>query len=75
MLYACGGEWLRHGIYNVSVVDTTAAGDTFCGYFLASTAKGLSAQEALHMASIASSLAVGAGWSPQSPPPERQYAV
>ena len=59
VLYACGGERLRHGIYNVSVVDTTAAGDTFCGYFLASTAKGLSAQEALHMASIASSLAVG----------------
>ncbi|MCI8878012.1 MAG: ribokinase [Oscillospiraceae bacterium] len=59
VLYACGQERCRHGIYNVSVVDTTAAGDTFCGYFLASTAKGLSAQEALHMASIASSLAVG----------------
>ena len=59
VLYACGLERCRHGNYTVSVVVTTAAGDTFCGYFLASTAKGLSAQEALHMASIASSLAGG----------------
>ena len=34
VLYACGQERCRHGIYNVSVVDTTAAGDTFIGFFL-----------------------------------------
>jgi len=50
---------LHHGIYNVPVVDTTAAGDTFCGYFLASVAGGFSPAEALHNASCASSLAVG----------------
>lgn len=55
-------EW--HGIYDVPVVDTTAAGDTFCGYFIASIAKGHPVAKALHLASVASSLAVskkGAG--------------
>jgi len=48
----------HHGIYNVPVVDTTAAGDTFCGYFLAAQAMGLSTEECLRRASIASSIAV-----------------
>ncbi len=59
VLYGKGSERARHGIYKVPVVDTTAAGDTFCGYFLASLAKGLSPQEALHTASMASALAIG----------------
>ncbi len=44
---------------NVTVVDTTAAGDTFCGYFLASTIKGMAPDQALDMASKASALAIG----------------
>jgi ribokinase len=56
--YHSAGKALHHGIYDVPVADTTAAGDTFCGYILAGLAKGLDAQEALHTASIASSLAV-----------------
>lgn len=47
-----------HGIYDVKVVDTTAAGDTFTGYFLASILNGEEIPEALRIASIASSLAV-----------------
>lgn len=58
VLYQYGDERASHGIYDVPVADTTAAGDTFCGFFLASTAKGLTAAEALRMASLASSLAV-----------------
>ncbi|HIV87023.1 MAG TPA: ribokinase [Candidatus Pygmaiobacter gallistercoris] len=58
VLYQFGEERASHGIYDVPVADTTAAGDTFCGYFLACTAKGLPAAEALRMASLASSLAV-----------------
>ncbi|MHB8963658.1 MAG: PfkB family carbohydrate kinase, partial [Saccharofermentanales bacterium] len=42
----------------VPVVDTTAAGDTFTGYFMASISKGSTTREALHMASAASSLSV-----------------
>lgn len=56
--YAHGETRAHHGIYNVPVVDTTAAGDTFCGFFLASLAKGMAPAEALHNASVASSIAV-----------------
>ena len=56
--YQCGTERAHHGIYDVPVVDTTAAGDTFCGFFLASIAKGLCAADALRYASLASSIAV-----------------
>lgn len=48
----------RHGIYRVKRVDTTGAGDTFTGYFLACVAAGLDAPEILRRASVASSLAV-----------------
>jgi len=48
----------KHGIYDVEVVDTTAAGDTFTGYFISSISSGISIEEALRRASVASSLAV-----------------
>ncbi len=59
VLYHSGEEEASHGVYASTVVDTTAAGDTFCGYFLASVARGLPAAEALRMASLASALAIG----------------
>lgn len=59
VLYGKGSERHSHGIFKVPVVDTTAAGDTFCGYFLASLAKGLDPQTALHNASMASAIAIG----------------
>ncbi|NLL91502.1 MAG: ribokinase [Ruminococcaceae bacterium] len=48
----------EHGIYDVPVVDTTAAGDTFTGYFLTGVAEGLEINKVLELASKASSLAV-----------------
>ncbi len=48
----------HHGIYNVKAIDTTAAGDTFTGYFLASYANQEPLEECLRKASIASSIAV-----------------
>lgn len=57
-LFSDGVNSYSHGIYNVSVVDTTAAGDTFTGYFLAAYAKNEPIAECLRKASIASSLAV-----------------
>ena len=56
--YQKGAVRLHMGICDVPVVDTTAAGDTFCGYFIASLAKGMDARQALEYASRASSLAV-----------------
>jgi len=58
VMYADREGTLAHGIYDVEVVDTTAAGDTFTGYFLASVLAGKPIEEALRVASIASSLAV-----------------
>ena len=58
VLYRDASQFLTHGIYNVPVVDTTAAGDTFTGYFISEVSKGTSVEEALRIASIASSLAI-----------------
>ncbi|MDR1581376.1 MAG: ribokinase [Synergistaceae bacterium] len=58
VLYKDPCETLAHGIYEVPRVDTTAAGDTFTGYFLAAVAGGKRAAEALRVASLASSIAV-----------------
>lgn len=45
--------------YKVPVVDTTGAGDTFCGYFLACTMKGMDPQKSLETATRASALSIG----------------
>lgn len=50
---------VQHPIFKVPVVDTTAAGDTFTGYFIGATIMGYDASEALKIASKASSITVG----------------
>ncbi|MEA4859905.1 MAG: PfkB family carbohydrate kinase, partial [Sphaerochaeta sp.] len=56
--YGFGDERIHEGIYDTEVVDTTAAGDTFIGYYLASLARGLGVRDALKFASKAAGLAV-----------------
>ncbi|WP_085832095.1 ribokinase [Clostridium merdae] len=58
VIYRDKNERHTHGIYTVPVVDTTAAGDTFTGYFLAGVARGLSVPQSLELASKASAIAV-----------------
>lgn len=58
-MYHGGGQDLTCPAHKVSVVDTTGAGDTFCGYFLACTMKGMAPKLALETASRASALAIG----------------
>lgn len=58
VIYSDQKQTVSHGIYDVKVIDTTAAGDTFTGYFLASFIAGKTIEESLRLASIASSLAV-----------------
>lgn len=48
----------RQKAYSVEAVDTTAAGDTFVGYFVAQISCGKTPQEAINIASVASAIAV-----------------
>lgn len=57
-VYQKGEDTLSQGIYDVAVVDTTGAGDTFTGYFLAMIAKDHSVKQALSTAAKAAALAV-----------------
>lgn len=68
VIYRDHRRQLECGIYKVSVMDTTAAGDTFCGYFLAGLSQGRSIEEILKNASMASAIAVSRkGASPSIP--------
>lgn len=57
-VYADAKQSFAHPAYRVPVVDTTAAGDTFIGYFLSGIVRGESAKTAVKKASAASALAV-----------------
>ena len=48
----------QHKSFEVNVVDTTAAGDTFTGYFIGAIAKNFTIPEALKLASKAASISV-----------------
>lgn len=56
--YKDGSQIIEHGIFKVAAVDTTAAGDTFTGFFIGSLAQGYNAKEALRLASLASAISV-----------------
>lgn len=57
-MYFYKEQVLHQKIYKTKTVDTTAAGDTFTGYYLAEIIKNKNVQQALHLASLASSLTV-----------------
>lgn len=57
-IYADREKLLRQGTYRMPVVDTTAAGDTFTGYFLSGIASGRSEKEAMELAAKASAIAI-----------------
>jgi ribokinase len=57
-LYADAATRLRRPAHRVKAVDTTAAGDTFTGYFLAAIGEGLSPESAIELASKAAAICV-----------------
>lgn len=66
--YFDGEKIYRHGIYKVDAVDTTAAGDTFTGYFLNGVLENMTAEDILAMASKASAIAVSRNGAADSIP-------
>ena len=57
-IYADSKQRIPQAVYKVTAVDTTAAGDTFTGFFFAGMAEDLAPAEALMRASKASSISV-----------------
>ena len=57
-VYADAERELWQSAYRVKAVDTTAAGDTFTGYFVSGIAQGADCMETLKLASAAAAIAV-----------------
>lgn len=67
-VYADEKQFFRQPVYRVKAVDTTAAGDTFTGYFIAALLKGFSVAQAMDIAARAAAIAVTRkGASPSVP--------
>ena len=69
------GEFLTQPAYPVDAIDTTAAGDTFCGVLAASLSRNLGIQDALMHASAASALACTRLGAQQSIPAQSDVQV
>ncbi len=52
------GQRYEQACFQVRALDTTGAGDTFCGYYLASRCQGKSPAQCLHAASAAAAIAI-----------------
>ncbi|PHV69537.1 ribokinase [Sporanaerobium hydrogeniformans] len=67
-LYQDKENFFEQGIFKTKVVDTTAAGDTFTGYFVSAIISGKSIPDALKMSAMAASITVSReGASPSIP--------
>ena len=67
-VYVDKTQKIRQEIYKTDVVDTTAAGDTFTGYFIAGIVAGIDVAESLKQAAGAASITVSRkGASPSIP--------
>ncbi len=70
-----GREKYYQGIFKADAVDTTAAGDTFTGYFVAELSRGKDIPTVLKTASMASAIAVSRmGAAPSIPEYQEVYA-
>lgn len=63
-----GGSCIRQDIFPVKTVDTTGAGDTFTGYFVAALDEGRTLEDAMRLAAAGSAIAVSrSGAAPSIP--------
>ncbi|NBH83100.1 ribokinase [bacterium C-53] len=70
--YRDKNQTCRQGIFKVKAVDTTAAGDTFTGYFIAGMLEELPVQERLKRCAKASAMAVSKMGAAQSIPTKEE---
>ncbi|MFA9377793.1 MAG: ribokinase [Lachnotalea sp.] len=68
VMYQYKDEVCHQGIFEVKAVDTTAAGDTFTGYFIATMIEEMPIKEALRLCAKASSITVSRKGATQSIP-------
>jgi ribokinase len=66
--YGFGADRAKAGIVDAPVIDTTAAGDTFLGFFLAARTRGFSPEAALAASCKASSITVSRSGAMESIP-------
>ena len=67
-VFVNGSTTVKQAAYKVDAVDTTAAGDTFTGYFLSAVSQNKSIEDAMQIAAKASSITVSRkGASPSIP--------
>ncbi|MDR1801513.1 MAG: ribokinase [Lachnospiraceae bacterium] len=71
-IYRDADTIIKQGIYRVDVVDTTAAGDTFTGFFIGAIAEGKSEKEALELAAKAASISVSRQGAAPSIPDKKE---
>ncbi len=67
-LFKSADQLVRQPIYKAEAVDTTAAGDTFTGYFLAAITEGQGAEDALDIAAKAAAITVSRPGAAESIP-------
>lgn len=71
-IFADGKTLVKQPIFPTKAVDTTAAGDTFTGYFLSSVTAGKTVEQALEAASRAASVTVSRKGASESIPYARE---
>ena len=75
LLCSIGGKRYRQKVFKVNAVDTTAAGDTFCGYLLAALCDRLDIPTALERAAAASAICVSRPGAAPSIPTKEEVDV
>ena len=71
-IYSDKAQEVRQSAYNVKAVDTTAAGDTFTGYFVAGISAGEDINAVLKKASVAAGIAVTRNGAAPSIPDKKE---
>ena len=74
-VYKSAAEYCRQPIFQVQAVDTTAAGDTFTGYFAAAMVEGMPVDKALQLAACAAAMAVAKAGASVSIPLREEVEV